>query len=126
MLIKTQAVIADEVLAILDDERFSGLFGPGSRAEAPLVGVIGGAVISGQVDRLVVGADEVMVIDYKTNRPPPLDKADVAPAYISQMAAYKAVLGEIYPDKTITCALLWTDGPRLMALDDDSLERYAP
>ena len=63
--------IGHEVLAVLDDERFRDLFGPGSRAEAPLVGVIGGAVISGQVDRLVVGEDRVMVIDYKTNRPPP-------------------------------------------------------
>ena len=121
-----RAAIAHEVLAVLDDERFRQLFGPGSRAEAPLVGVIGGAVISGQVDRLVVGDDSVMVIDYKTNRRPPLDAADVAPAYLAQMAAYKAVLAEIYPGKTISCALLWTDGPRLMALDDEALERYAP
>ena len=121
-----RAAIAHEVLAGLDDERFRDLFGPGSRAEAPLVGVIGGTVISGQVDRLVVAEDRIMVIDYKTNRPPPLDQADVAPAYMVQMAAYKAVLAEIYPGKTIACALLWTDGPRLMALDNDALERYAP
>ena len=118
--------IANEVLSILDDPRFRALFGPGSRAEAPLIGVVGNVVVCGQVDRLVVGDERVMVIDYKSNRPPPGDPADVAPAYIAQMAAYKAVLSQIYPGKTISCALLWTDGPRLMTLDDDALERYAP
>ena len=118
--------IAGEVLAVLEDRRFRELFGPGSRAEAPLIGVVGNVVVSGQVDRLVVGDRHVMVIDYKSNRPPPRGEADVAPVYVAQMAAYKAVLTQIYPEKTITCALLWTDGPRLMALSDEILERYAP
>ena len=118
--------IAGEVFAILDDPRLGDLFAPGSRAEAPLIGVIGDLVVSGQVDRLVVGDDRVMVIDYKTNRPPPREEAGVAPVYVAQMAAYKAVLSQIYPGKTILCALLWTDGPRLMALGDEIIERYAP
>ena len=118
--------IAGEVFAVLDDPRLRDLFAPGSRAEAPLIGVIGDLVVSGQVDRLVVGDDRVMVIDYKTNRRAPRDEAGVAPVYVAQMAAYKAVLSQIYPGKTISCALLWTDGPRLMTLDDDALERYAP
>ncbi len=118
--------IAAEVFAILDDHRFRDLFGPASRAEAPLIGVIGDVVVSGQVDRLVVGAETVMVIDYKTNRPPPRNEAEVAPAYVAQMAAYRAGLAQIYPDKTITCALLWTDGPWLMALRDEILDDYAP
>ena len=118
--------MAAEVLAILGDEHFAALFGPDSRAEAPLIGTIGEAVIAGQVDRLVVGANEVMVIDYKTNRPAPADEAGVAPAYVAQMAAYRAVLAQIYPDKTISCALLWTDGPRLMRLGDEALDRHAP
>jgi ATP-dependent helicase/nuclease subunit A len=38
------------------------------------------------------------------------------------MAAYRAILGEIHPDREIACALLWTDGPRLMELPPDLLE----
>lgn len=121
-----QDAVAAEVLAILDDPQFSAVFGPGSRAEAPLIGVIGNVVVSGQVDRLVVGDEQVMVIDYKTNRPPPLNEADIAPIYAAQMAAYKAVLSQIYPQKTIVCALLWTDGPRLMTLSNATLAAYAP
>ena len=118
--------IAEEVLGILGDDRFAALFGPGSRAEVPLIGLLGETVVSGQVDRLVVGDHEVMVVDYKTNRPPPHDEAGVAPAYILQMATYRAVLSRIYPGKSIRCALLWTDGPRLMELSDAVLSRHTP
>ncbi len=123
---ETQAAIAAETLAVLDDSRFAALFGPGSRAEAPLVGVVGRRVVAGQVDRLVVSNDEILVVDFKTNRPAPERAADVPDAYLDQMAAYRAVLERIYPDRPVRCALLWTDGPRLMALDDDLLARRAP
>ena len=46
------------------------LFGPDSRAEVPLTGVIGDAVVGGLVDRLVVLPDRVLIADFKTNRPP--------------------------------------------------------
>ena len=83
-------------------------------------------VLSGQVDRLVVTAAEVLVLDYKTNRPPPVTKNDVAEIYVRQMAAYRAVLRRIYPDRAVACALLWTDGPRLMPLPAWLLDRYSP
>ena len=34
--------IVEQVLAMLDDPRFAALFAPGSRAEVPIVGRIGG------------------------------------------------------------------------------------
>jgi ATP-dependent helicase/nuclease subunit A len=115
-----RAEIAAVTLAVLDEPAFSGLFGPGSRAEVPIVGLIetedGPQAVSGQVDRLVVGADSILVVDYKTNRPAPATEAEVAPVYLRQMAAYRTVLAKIYPNRRIDCALLWTDGPRLMQL----------
>ncbi|MBT6095434.1 MAG: double-strand break repair helicase AddA [Rhodospirillaceae bacterium] len=122
--------IALETLGILEDAAFAPLFGSGSRAEVPMVGTLPagdggeGVVVSGQVDRLLVTDDEVIVIDYKTNRPPPLSEADVPGVYLRQMAVYRALLGAIYPDRTIRAALLWTDGPRLMPLDPDRLDGY--
>jgi len=116
-----------ETLAVLRDPAFAGLFGPESRAEVPMVGMLAGAgagpvVVSGQVDRLLVTADEVLVIDYKTNRPPPTDPADVPMVYLRQMATYRALLQAIYPGREVRAALLWTDGPRLMALDPAKLD----
>ena len=115
-----------ETLAILDDPALKPLFGPGSRPEVPITGVVGPHVVSGQVDRLVALSDRVLVVDYKTNRPAPTDVARVAPLYLRQMAAYRAVLTQIYPGRPVDCLLLWTETPRLMALPDALLDRYAP
>ncbi len=116
----------DEILTVLNDPQFAAVFGPSSRAEVSIAGAPTGAkpglMISGQIDRLVVGADEILVIDYKTNRPPPKDVADASPAYVAQMAAYRALLQEIYPDHKIKLALLWTFEARLMALPDAMLD----
>ncbi len=122
--------IRREILRVLDDPVFAPLFGPGSRAEVRVAGEIGGldrtVVLSGQIDRLIVTAEEVLVLDYKTNRPPPAAEEDVAEIYLRQMAAYRAVLRRIYPGRAIGCALLWTDGPRLMPLSSRLLDRYSP
>jgi ATP-dependent helicase/nuclease subunit A len=111
-----QDQIARETLVVLRDPRFGALFGPDSRAEVPIVGLVDGRALSARVDRLVVSADAVWVVDYKTNRPPPQDAAGVAPAYIAQLAAYRAALHQIYPGRRIRTLLLWTDGPRLMEI----------
>lgn len=119
--------IASETLALLADPAFSAIFGPGSRAEAPIIGELSdGRVISGQIDRLLVTPDEVLIVDFKTNRPAPLTAEETAQPYLRQMAAYRAALGRIYPGKTIRCALLWTESPRLMALPDALLQGLSP
>ena len=45
------------------------------------------------------------------------------PAYIRQLALYRAVLTELYPDKTIRAALLWTEVPDLMEIPAAALDR---
>ena len=111
---------------MLEDEAFAALFGPASRAEVAVAGVVGARVISGQIDRLVVGDEEVLIVDYKSNRSPPERADDVPEAYVRQLAAYRAVLRSIYPDRPVRCALLWTEGPSLMALPEPLLEAAAP
>ena len=118
--------IQEEALSVLREPEFAPIFGPGSRAEAPLAGIVGGRIVSGQVDRLLIGAREILVVDYKSNRPAPESAAEVAPAYLAQMAAYRTLLQGIYPDRRVRCALLWTEAPRLMALDPALLEAHAP
>jgi ATP-dependent helicase/nuclease subunit A len=112
--VELQADIAREVMAVLLHDEFAPLFGPGSRAEVPIVGTIGDQVLSARVDRLVVTPDEIMVIDYKTNRPPPREAAYVSPTYLGQMALYRLALERIYPGRRVRTLLLWTDGPRIM------------
>jgi ATP-dependent helicase/nuclease subunit A len=111
---------------VIAEPEFAPLFGPGCVAEAPIVGRVGDHVISGQVDRLVVTGDAVFILDYKTQRPVPAAPADAPRAYIAQMAAYRRALQAIYPDRSIRCCLVWTDGPSLMELPADLLDRHTP
>ncbi len=121
-----QNAIAGEVMAVLEDPDFAALFGPGSMAEVPLSGLVGERTVSARIDRLAISDTAITIIDYKTNRPPPTEASDVAPAYLGQMALYRSLLREIYPGRRVRCILAWTDGPRLMPLPDDILDLYAP
>ena len=120
-----------ETLTLLGDELFAPLFASGSQAEVPLVARLGGGEndpvveISGQIDRLVIGDNEILIADYKTNRPPPAHAEQAAPAYLAQLAAYRAALKGAFPNRPIRCALVWTVAPRLMAIPDALLDAQA-
>ncbi len=111
-----QDEIACETMAVLDHPDFAHLFGPASRAEVPVVGVVEGRALSGRIDRLAVTGDTVWIVDYKTNRPPPRRVEEVPAVYRRQMAAYRGALEAVYPGRRVRCVLLWTDGPSLMEL----------
>jgi ATP-dependent helicase/nuclease subunit A len=114
--------IVTETLAIVRDATFAPLFRPGSIAEVPVAARIGDYDLEGQIDRLVETDGELLILDYKTNRPPPTTFEDVAPAYIAQLAAYRTALKNLYPGRTLRAALLWTDGPTLMHIPSTSLD----
>lgn len=116
------ASTAREVVDILSHHALQHIYGPQSQSEAPLVGVIRGRAFSGQVDRLVVLENEILVLDYKTNRPPPATLDGVPKAYLAQMAAYQDLLQNLYPAHHVRCFLLWTHVARLMELDEQSLK----
>lgn len=115
--------MAQAAFGVLDDERFAAVFGPGSRAEAAIAGRAPGlgpsGGVSGRVDRLLIEPDRVLVVDFKTNRPSPASIEDADPAYLRQMAVYGAVLGAVFPGRRIEAALVWTDGPKLMAVPEN-------
>jgi ATP-dependent helicase/nuclease subunit A len=121
-----KALVGD-ACRIIDDPRFAELFGPGALAEAPLAAVIGdGIVVSGAVDRLLVGDDRILVADFKTGRTAPGRIEDIPAAHLRQMAAYRAALRVIFPDRRVEAALLYTAAPVLHALSDALLDAHAP
>jgi ATP-dependent helicase/nuclease subunit A len=121
-----QEATLQEVLGLLRQAWMRAALGAGSLAEAPLAGEVNGRLIAGQVDRLKIEPDRVLVLDYKTNRPPPENVADVAPLYLRQMAAYRTLLRAAFPGRVVECALVWTYGARFMALPDAVLDPHAP
>jgi ATP-dependent helicase/nuclease subunit A len=120
------ARIAAEVLAVIAHPDLAPAFGPESRAEVPLTGVVGASVVGGMVDRLVVQPDRVLVVDFKTNRHMPARVEDTPVLYVRQMASYRAVLRAIFPGRTIACALVWTREAKVAILPDEILDSEEP
>jgi ATP-dependent helicase/nuclease subunit A len=124
--LKNAESLVDETLAVLDDPQFAAAFGPGSQAEAGLLAELPefgrGARINGRIDRLAVTENQVLILDFKTNRPPPASEAEVPQVYLAQMALYRAGAAKVFPGKRIVCGLVFTDGPRLLQLSDVVLD----
>jgi len=120
------ALMAKEVLEILQNAELAPLFGEHSRAEVPLTGVVGERVVGGLVDRLAVLSDRVLVADYKTNRNPPATPEATPVLYLRQMAAYRAVLQGVFPDRDVACVLIWTQAGRVAWLPSVLLDVHAP
>ncbi|HWF63297.1 MAG TPA: double-strand break repair helicase AddA [Rhizomicrobium sp.] len=118
--------LADETIRVLNDPEFAPAFAPGSRAEVAFLANLPelgrGAQVNGRVDRLAVTGNEVLVLDFKTNRPPPTREEDVSALYLAQMALYRAAATRIFPGKRIVCGLVWTGGPFLMRLSEARLD----
>ena len=127
-----QASIVGETLNVLNAPSFEQIFSAQSRAEVTIAAEIPAPngsgpplKITGQIDRLADTGDAVYIVDYKTNRPPPTEIRDVAPAYFLQLSAYRLAIREVYgEEKPIHAALLWTHGPHLMEIPASILDEY--
>ena len=77
---------------------------------------LGGQLIHGTIDRLLVTKDLVRVLDYKSNAVVPARPEDVPMGILRQMGAYRAALAQIYPDRAIEVAVFWTASGVMMTL----------
>ncbi|MFZ5749460.1 MAG: double-strand break repair helicase AddA [Pseudomonadota bacterium] len=83
------------------------------------VAALGGAVVHGTIDRLIVEPDRILAIDYKSNAVVPADPRAVPAGILRQMGAYAALLAQVYPGRRIETAILWTADATLMTLPQD-------
>ncbi len=108
-----------EALRVLDTPALAALFDPGSLTEVAITGDVGNRRLHGVIDRLVIGDDRVLLVDYKTNREVPKRPEDCPEGILRQMGAYATMLAQIYPDHRIETAVLWTRNATLMTLPHD-------
>ncbi|MBR6730612.1 MAG: PD-(D/E)XK nuclease family protein [Alphaproteobacteria bacterium] len=113
--------IPENLFDVFEKEEFNHLFSKESKAEVPIVGVVKNQVVSGQIDRLIITDDAVLIVDFKSGKHVPLREKFVPPLYIKQMMMYKELLKEIFPDKMIKTYLLWTENLSLMELTKHDL-----
>jgi len=110
------AQVLSEAAAVLADPALSALFAPDALAEVTITGKLGSQRALGTIDRLLVGPDRVLAVDYKSNRLVPQSPEAVPEGILRQMGAYAALLTQIYPDRKVEVAILWTATARLMPL----------
>jgi ATP-dependent helicase/nuclease subunit A len=108
--------------AVLGDPSFAPVFEAGSRAEVSVMGMLdlksGARAVSGKIDRIAVTAHEVLIVDYKTDRPAPNALDEVQQSHAAQLALYRKLLEPLYPGRVVRAALLFTETPRLIELSE--------
>lgn len=111
--------VLQEVHAVLTTPDLSFLFGPDALAEVSIAADLGRAKLQGTIDRLIVHPDRVLAVDFKSNMVVP-DSPDTCPeGLLRQLGAYAHALAQIYPDRTIETAILWTRTATYMQISHD-------
>jgi ATP-dependent helicase/nuclease subunit A len=113
-------------LAVLENPAWADLFAPDSLAEVPVAAIVGGQVVAGTIDRLVIEPDRVRLVDYKSARRPPDSLEAVPRGVLRQMGAYAAALEATFPGRDIEVALLYTAVPRLIEVPAALLAQHKP
>ncbi|MFC4218406.1 double-strand break repair helicase AddA [Pseudophaeobacter arcticus] len=108
-----------EARAVLENPELSHIFAPEALAEVPITAQLGKQRLYGIIDRLIVTADRVLAVDFKSNAQVPKSARHCPKGLLRQMAAYGHALAQIYPDRQIETALLWTRNASLMSLPHD-------
>ncbi|MDC0074583.1 double-strand break repair helicase AddA [Alphaproteobacteria bacterium] len=88
---------------VFTNKKLKIFFGNNSYAEVPIIGKEQNKIISGRIDRLIVNNNEVLILDYKTNK----RIYQLTDSYVNQMNLYRDILIKIYPSKKIRCFILW-------------------
>ena len=110
-----------EVKALLDAPALAPLFASDALAEVAVTGEVPGlGRVSGAIDRLVVGPDRVLAVDFKSNAVVPARTEDVPEGLLRQMGAYAHLLSAVY-DREVEVAILWTRTGSLMPLPPEIL-----
>ncbi len=117
--------IVTATLSALEDPALASVFGANARAEVGIAGDLVAAdgstvVVSGQIDRLVTTPDEILVVDFKTNRVVPEAVPD---AYVAQLSLYRRLLSARAGGRRVRCAILWTETGALVEVAPDVLDR---
>jgi len=113
--------LADRAIALVATPDLAPLFAPGTLAEVDVTAQLvelDNARIHGAVDRLIIDAKRVLVVDFKTNRIVPETPDHTPEGVLRQMGAYAAALRNIYPNHVIETAILWVQTGKLMQLPD--------
>ncbi|HHS94128.1 MAG TPA: double-strand break repair helicase AddA, partial [Rhodobacterales bacterium] len=113
------ATLLEEARRVLEAPALSEVFAGDALAEVEIsspVDIAGARRLHGVIDRLLIRPDHVLAIDFRTNREVPDSDETVPEGILRQMGAYESALTQVYPDRRIETAILWTKTASLMRL----------
>ncbi len=110
------AELLAEASAVLKNADLLHIFKPDTLAEVPITADLHGSRLHGVIDRLIVTPEKVLAVDFKSNATVPEMPERCPEGLLRQMGAYAHALAQIYPDRAIETALLWTCNATLMQL----------
>jgi ATP-dependent helicase/nuclease subunit A len=111
-----RAACLEDATRVLTAPGLAHLFAAGSLAEVGVTADLDGVPMLGSIDRLIVGADRVLAVDFKSNQLVPKDANEVPEGLVRQLAAYASALRQMYPGRAVDVAILWTRTAALMTL----------
>lgn len=112
--------IIAQVSGIIHEERLAPFFSEYAKSETAISGNLstdmGVVPVSGRVDRLAVGEETVFIADFKSTPRIPQQESAISQNHILQLALYRALLQQIFPEKEVRAFLVYTAGPTLWEL----------
>lgn len=109
-----RASLLEEARKVIEAPDLQEVFAPGSLKEVSITAEFEGERLVGAIDRLIVTPDRVLAVDFKSNRIVPQSPQEVPEGLLRQMRAYASALRQIYPERKVETALLWTRTAQLM------------
>ncbi|MEM6602931.1 MAG: double-strand break repair helicase AddA [Pseudomonadota bacterium] len=109
-----------EIMALIENPEMMLLLSSDGFSEVPITGQImslGGISISGQVDRMIITEETIIIADYKSDQAL-TETSPVKQNYVLQMAFYYYALKELYPDKKIETYIIGTAHSILRKISD--------
>jgi len=110
-----------EACAVVDEPSLRRYFDPlnfsEARNEVALLYRDGHREIYGVVDRLLIGAREVVVIDYKTHRASAAQRRALTARFTPQLRLYAEGVSRLWPDRTVRALLLYTATREVVELE---------
>lgn len=112
-----------QALGVLRNPDLAFLFRDEAMEEVGISATVGHRRIHGSIDRLVTNGNDLLAVDFKSNQMVPRSAQDCPVGLLRQMGAYLVGLEQIFPDRNIKTAIVWTRSSEIMYLDNNIVTR---
>jgi ATP-dependent helicase/nuclease subunit A len=109
--------IKDEVESIINDKNLEFIFNSNGASEVPVFGEFEEKYYSGKIDRIIARDDNILIIDFKTNKNISGREELVAEKYRQQLRAYENIVKKLYENKNVTSAILFTNSRKIVYMN---------